>query len=82
MKEKYSHEDLNNFFERRDSLINSFIEKAQKTEKNEKAKYILLTAKKITDDEQNKVNQLGINYVNKPILPNDLYKKIMDLLEQ
>jgi len=58
----------------------SFSEKVRSTSKNSETRIILLTAKHLENEELSKVSEMGLVYVNKPILPNDLYKKVMDTI--
>ena len=47
---------------------------------NKDTKGILITAKKLDPEELRKVSDLDLLYVMKPIMPNDLYKKITEIL--
>jgi len=42
---------------------------------------ILLTAKNLDETEVSQVNELGLTYIRKPIMPNELHKKVLSLLE-
>lgn len=56
------------------------IEKIRQSELNNTKKCILLTAKELNDDELAQVNKLNALYTRKPIMPNEFYKRIMDIL--
>ena len=47
---------------------------------NSNKRCILLTAKDLTDSELNTLNELHALYNRKPIMPNEFYKQIIDLL--
>lgn len=57
------------------------IREMRKTTKNEATEGVLISAKKLDTNELKMVHDLKLTYVMKPIMPNDLYKKIMDLLD-
>lgn len=59
----------------------SFAQNVRKEGINKDTKIILLTAKHLENDELSLVNQNGLVYVNKPILPNDLYRKVMETIQ-
>jgi CheY-like chemotaxis protein len=59
----------------------SFAEKVRAEGINKKTKMILLTAKHLENDELSLVNENSLVYVNKPILPNDLYRKVMETIK-
>ncbi len=59
----------------------SFSEKIRGSQLNSETKIILLTAKHLENSEISKVNKLNLVYVSKPILPNDLYKKVMETIQ-
>lgn len=44
-------------------------------------KIILLTAKALDEDELIEVKKLGLSYVMKPILPDELYEKILETID-
>ena len=58
----------------------TFSKKIREIKGNSKTKIILLTAKHLEDDELYEVRKTELVYVNKPISPNDLHKKIMDTI--
>ncbi|GAB4013008.1 MAG: hypothetical protein Fur0010_09430 [Bdellovibrio sp.] len=60
----------------------SFAEKVRKESKNSTTPIILLTAKKLDEDEILMCSNLKLIYVTKPVMPNDLYRKVMDCLEK
>jgi CheY-like chemotaxis protein len=49
---------------------------------NKDIKIMLLTSKDLDEDELAKLNSLELSYVKKPIMPNDIYKKVMELLDK
>lgn len=55
----------------------TFSKKVRESKSNPRTKMILLTAKSLESKELLEVNKMGLVYVKKPIMPNDLYKKIM-----
>lgn len=57
-----------------------FSEKVRSSEKNANAQMILLTAKNLDEDELKKIEDLKIVYLKKPILPNKLQEKIMEVI--
>ncbi|MFT6068196.1 MAG: DNA-binding response OmpR family regulator [Bacteriovoracaceae bacterium] len=59
----------------------SFAEKIREGGINKETKIILLTAKHLENEELSLVNKIGLVYVNKPILPNDLYRKVMETIQ-
>ncbi len=59
----------------------SFAEKVRSEGLNKETKIILLTAKHLENDELSLVNKNSLVYVNKPILPNDLYRKVMETIQ-
>ncbi len=59
----------------------SFAEEVRSGGINKETKIILLTAKHLENDELSLVNKNGLVYVNKPILPNDLYRKVMETIQ-
>lgn len=59
----------------------TFAEAVRKEGNNKDTKIILLTAKHLENDELSLVNKMGLVYVNKPILPNDLYRKVMETIQ-
>lgn len=60
----------------------TFSKKVRESKSNSKTRMILLTAKHLENDELSEVSKTGLVYVNKPILPNDLYKKVMDTIRE
>jgi DNA-binding response OmpR family regulator len=56
-------------------------EKVRARKKTKNAKIILLTAKKLNEEELMELNKLKIIYLMKPVMPNDFYNKIMELLD-
>jgi DNA-binding response OmpR family regulator len=59
----------------------SFAQNVRKEGINKDTKIILLTAKHLENDELSLVNKNGLVYVNKPILPNDLYRKVVETIQ-
>jgi DNA-binding response OmpR family regulator len=47
---------------------------------NKETPMILITAKNLEMDELTTLNKLSMTYVKKPVLPNELYRKINDIL--
>lgn len=47
---------------------------------NRECPMILMTAKNLEADELTTLNRLSITYIKKPILPNELYRKVTDIL--
>lgn len=58
------------------------IERARELSNHRETKVILVTAKKLENDELQELKRLGGVYLSKPILPNEFYKRITDLLEK
>ncbi len=56
------------------------IERIRKSPLNREKKCILLTAKELNDIELNRLNELKGLYTRKPIMPNEFYKQIIDIL--
>lgn len=52
----------------------------RKSSLNKEKKCILLTAKELNDQELSKLNELRGLYTRKPIMPNEFYKQILDIL--
>ncbi len=46
-----------------------------------KLKIILITAKDLDQNELDQINKLQLHYIKKPIIPVELYQKILSLLE-
>lgn len=79
--EKYKNEDY-------DLVITDYmmeemngIELAEKMLGHKEIKIILITAKNLNETELDKVSSNNLVYVNKPIMPNELYSRILDTLE-
>lgn len=49
-------------------------------EANTKTPMILITAKNLTPGELEELNSLSLTYIRKPIMPNELYRKITDII--
>lgn len=47
---------------------------------NAQVPMILITSKTLESDEMVVLNRLGMTYIKKPVMPNELYRKITDLL--
>ena len=47
---------------------------------NYKTPKILLTAKFLDDDEKDELLKYGVVYLSKPIMPNDLFRKITEMI--
>ncbi len=58
------------------------IDKARELENHKETKMILVTAKKLDNKELQEVKRLNSVYLTKPILPNEFYKRVTDLLEK
>lgn len=58
------------------------IDKAREFEIHKSTKAILVTAKKLESKELQEVKRLNSVYLTKPILPNEFYKRVTDLLEK
>lgn len=56
------------------------IEKIKSTSLNKDRKCILLTAKDLSDSELTKLNEFNGLYTRKPIMPNEFYKQIIDIM--
>ncbi|PIP95452.1 MAG: hypothetical protein COW00_15650 [Bdellovibrio sp. CG12_big_fil_rev_8_21_14_0_65_39_13] len=55
-----------------------FAQEVRKEGKNQHTPLMLLTAKKLDEEETIECGQLKMVYVSKPVMPNDLYRKVMD----
>ena len=58
------------------------IDKAREMDGHKDTKAILVTAKKLENKELKEVKRLKSVYLTKPILPNEFYKRVTDLLEK
>lgn len=47
---------------------------------NAKIPMILITSKTLDSEEMVQLNRLGLTYIKKPVMPNELYRKITDML--
>ena len=56
------------------------IQKIRSSSKNKNAKCILLTAKELNDNELSVLNEMNGLYTRKPIMPNEFYKQIIDIV--
>jgi len=56
------------------------IKKIRRSPLNNGKKCILLTAKELNDDELIELNKLDALYTRKPIMPNEFYKRVVDIL--
>ena len=56
------------------------IQKIRSSPKNRNAKCILLTAKELNDNELSALNEMNGLYTRKPIMPNEFYKQIIDIV--
>lgn len=50
--------------------------------KNIETPIMLLTAKKLDEEETIECGHLKLVYVSKPVMPNDLYRKVMDNIKK
>ena len=46
------------------------------------SKMIILTAKNLDSEELTQIHNLNLIYIKKPIMPNDLMKKVLEILEK
>jgi len=60
----------------------SLISKAREISHHKLTKAILVTAKKLESHELQEIKRLNAVYLTKPILPNEFYKRVTDLLEK
>ena len=58
------------------------IERARNETLHQETKIILVTAKKLENEELKEIKRLNYVYLTKPILPNEFYKRVTDLLEK
>ena len=58
------------------------IDKARQSSIHKETKIILVTAKKLENQELQEIKRLNSVYLTKPILPNEFYKRVIDLLEK
>lgn len=47
---------------------------------NKEAAMILITAKNLSSSELEELSSLSLTYIRKPIMPNELYRKITDII--
>lgn len=47
---------------------------------NQNTPIILITSKSLEDDELAVLSELSLTYIKKPVMPNELYRKITDML--
>lgn len=59
-----------------------FAQEVRKNGRNQNTPLMLLTAKKLDEEETIECSQLKMVYVSKPVMPNDLYRKVMDNLNK
>jgi len=59
-----------------------FAQEIRKDGRNQNTPLMLLTAKKLDEEETIECSQLKMVYVSKPVMPNDLYRKVMDNLNK
>lgn len=57
-------------------------EEVRRSKLNANVPIILLTAKKLDQEEIVQCSNLKLVYVMKPVMPNDLYRKVKDCLER
>ncbi len=57
-----------------------FCRKIRQSASNDKAPMILITAKNLTPPELEELSSLSLTYIRKPIMPNELYRKITDII--
>ncbi len=57
-----------------------FCEQVRKTGLNRDVPMILITSKNLEPDELDVLSSLSLTYIRKPVMPNELYRKITDML--
>ena len=57
-----------------------FIQKAKETEMNAGAKYAILTAKRLNEQDRRRIFDLGAEIMTKPFIPINLAEKVAELL--
>lgn len=57
-----------------------FCRKIREGELNRDVPMILITAKSLTPPELEELASLSLTYIKKPIMPNELYRKITDII--
>lgn len=57
-----------------------FIRQAKKTESNANARYAILTAKRLSEENRREIFDLGAEIMTKPFIPINLAEKITELL--
>lgn len=57
-----------------------FCRKIRDGEHNPDVPMILITAKSLTPPELEELSSLSLTYIKKPIMPNELYRKITDII--
>lgn len=57
-----------------------FIRQAKKTETNANARYAILTAKRLNEEDRREIFDLGAEIMTKPFIPINLVEKITELL--
>lgn len=57
-----------------------FCRKVRGSDLNQKAAMILITAKNLTTSELEELSSLSLTYIRKPIMPNELYRKVTDII--
>jgi DNA-binding response OmpR family regulator len=57
-----------------------FCRKIRERDLNRSVPMILITAKNLTPPELEELSSLSLTYIRKPIMPNELYRKITDII--
>jgi len=57
-----------------------FIRQAKETDQNAGAKYAILTAKRLNDEDRRRIFDLGAEVMTKPFVPLNLAEKVAELL--
>ena len=78
LKKKYELVITDYMMDQKNGL--EFCEDLRREGLNKDTPIILITSKNLEGDELTKLSQLSLTYIKKPVMPNELYRKITDML--